>query len=347
MHLASGRTYCSPYNWPKSTESKNLNDNSTSSSAYQGNPQTKAKLFLDWYNLLRQYTTRKIGNPDDRMTAMAGIAQKMAVYLESKYIWGIWEADIIRGLLWRNGSGLGEALNSVPLQRANRRAPSWSWACVDGSIHVENYERTTKKYTDLGNLRAEVLETGAAEPIQWDPIRAMNDNIKSDRSHKLPVKGELKRVQRSDEDFMQYQIKRRWLGTFWLPRRQKCLSVAALLEPIGQQETDLGQRKIVGIALFDSAADKTSQYDELCCLRLTVNLALLLISAPQSSRGESPSQASGGTAVSAHKKATTFPMGNRFEGSDKPKRKYARIGIALVEDEEWLNKGESEVVAII
>ena len=280
MEISSGTSYYSPYRWPNSSDSlpEKASSDKSSSRTVQKTPQVKEKLLRDWYNLLRQYITRKIGDSNDRMTAMAGITQSMATYLDSRYLFGIWKTDIIRGLLWRNSSGLGEALNAVPLRRAIRRAPTWSWTCVDGSIHVEQYERVTRKYRDPQNLRAEILGSRIVGTGVWDPIRASNEVLESNHLNKLFIKGTLKRARRSHQDFLTYSFKQRWEGTFWLPRRRKCFDVVTLLEaPLSVMEISTVQKNIVGIAVFDTSADKSSGHESFYCLRLTVSLGLLLV----------------------------------------------------------------------
>ncbi|KAI9667784.1 MAG: hypothetical protein M1821_000603 [Bathelium mastoideum] len=334
VRLSRGMAYCSPYKWPKSIESmaeKRFNGDGASLSAIQEKSQLKKKLMRDWYNLLRQYTTRNIGNSDDRMTAMAGIAQKMAVYLDSRYIFGIWETDIIRGLLWRNGSGMSQILRSIPLRRTHRRVPSWSWACVDGSIHVENYERCDEKYMDVSNLRAEFLHAELASDNPWDPIRGANESFGLEPVSILLIKGILKPIQSSEAEFLQYSFKQPWLYTFWLPRRQKCSDVVTLLESAAPKEIKVAPRKVVGIAVFDIVADKTNQRDVLYCLRLTVTLGLLLVAVSRTSRGDIPHQASRDIAAAAPEDTIGSCSNKQCQEPQNAEVRYSRVGVVLVD----------------
>ncbi|KAI9708521.1 MAG: hypothetical protein M1820_003983 [Bogoriella megaspora] len=330
MQKSSGLSYCSPYKWPMSTDTLpgKTQDYHSSLLTHRESPQLRKRLLLDWYNLLRQYTTRKLGNSEDKMAAMAGIAQKMAVCLESRYIFGIWEIDAIRGLLWRNGSGLGNVLRSVPLQRTNRSAPSWSWACMDGSIHVENYGHADKKYADPANHRAEIVRMRSVGST-WDPIRSRDKNDEKDQASTLIVRGVLKPAQRSDEDFLQYPIKKRWLGTFWLPNRRKCLSVVTLLESM-QEDANIRPNEVIGIAVFDTAADKANGYDKLYCLRITASLGLLLIPNRLAAQPDTSALAAGSP--------------GSFQNTQ---RQYSRVGVVLVEDEKWFDSGDYELVSIL
>ncbi|KAF2230405.1 hypothetical protein EV356DRAFT_554243, partial [Viridothelium virens] len=276
MWRATGRSPCSPYTWPKDNMLKNVINNSASFSSFEEYSQVKAKLLNDWYVLLERYTARKISDSNDRMTAMAGIAQKLAIYLHSRYWFGIWETDMIRGLLWRNGGGFSSRLNPIPLQRTNRYAPSWSWGCVDGSIHVE-YTRIGNKYTDPRNLHAEILDIRCMSTSQWDPIRAMDEKIESNQMNAIFIRGILKPVLLSDQDFLQYRLRDPWRNRFMLRGLTSCPDTTALLEAIYPKTASSPQETtIVGIAVFDTASDKTNRRGSVCYLRLTTSLGLVL-----------------------------------------------------------------------
>lgn len=68
----------------------------------------------------------------DKLIAVAGIAEQMdslfASTLSYDYHCGIFNADVVRSILWHSG----QAPN--PLQKPAKRAPTWSWASVDGRL---------------------------------------------------------------------------------------------------------------------------------------------------------------------------------------------------------------------
>ncbi|KAG9229381.1 hypothetical protein BJ875DRAFT_200309 [Amylocarpus encephaloides] len=70
---------------------------------------------------------------NDKLVAIAGIAKTFESAFEGTYLAGIWSSNIVRGLLWwvnkdRNLVGKS-SIRALPY-----RAPSWSWASVDGPI---------------------------------------------------------------------------------------------------------------------------------------------------------------------------------------------------------------------
>ncbi|OCL11597.1 HET-domain-containing protein, partial [Glonium stellatum] len=88
-----------------------------------------------WYPILQKYTRRQRTNPYDKLTAIAGIAQRAHQLIGGRYLFGVWETDIIRGLLWRSGWFLGDPHPHPPLNIVDAfTAPSWSWASTEGPI---------------------------------------------------------------------------------------------------------------------------------------------------------------------------------------------------------------------
>lgn len=83
-----------------------------------------------WYTCLDEFSSRKLSYQSDKLPAVAGLAKSMrnrAPQLGIYYA-GIWKADFVRGLLWR-----ARKLGCLS-QPSSYRAPSWSWAALDGEI---------------------------------------------------------------------------------------------------------------------------------------------------------------------------------------------------------------------
>ncbi|KAE9581179.1 hypothetical protein CGMCC3_g2731 [Colletotrichum fructicola] len=83
--------------------------------------------YENWYRMLQNYTERNITKDADRLPALSGIARAFSSKKPSPYLAGIWLDDITSGLLW---------YVNVPESARypdTYRAPSWSWAAVEGS----------------------------------------------------------------------------------------------------------------------------------------------------------------------------------------------------------------------
>jgi len=80
-----------------------------------------------WYRLVKEYSERDLTMSTDKLVALSGIAEKTQMRTGRSYVAGIWKETIHHDLLWR----VGGRLTPRP---SGYRAPSWSWAAVDGLI---------------------------------------------------------------------------------------------------------------------------------------------------------------------------------------------------------------------
>jgi len=76
------------------------------------------------------YTQRLITNPNDKLPALSAMAKLMEERSGEEYIAGLWKSHLAIGLLWRR------AKDFVTRPTEDFRAPSWSWASVDGAVHM-------------------------------------------------------------------------------------------------------------------------------------------------------------------------------------------------------------------
>ncbi|CAF3471479.1 unnamed protein product [Fusarium graminearum] len=86
-----------------------------------------SELLRSWYQLLATYGGRKLTKPSDKLPAVSGLASIMAERLNDEYVAGHWRSLLITELPWQPGD-----CKRVP----EYRAPSWSWASVDGGIGI-------------------------------------------------------------------------------------------------------------------------------------------------------------------------------------------------------------------
>lgn len=97
-----------------------------------------------WYDIVTDYSSRKLSYSQDTFPAIAGLAQAFRGLHDSSqitYISGLWKEDLTIGLLW-GAMKIPEPLRKVSgfnkcqeLSRpAELRAPSWSWASVVGRV---------------------------------------------------------------------------------------------------------------------------------------------------------------------------------------------------------------------
>jgi hypothetical protein len=83
-----------------------------------------------WTSIVVDYTQRALGVQTDKLIALAAIVQDISIRVNesTRYLAGIWQHQLPNNLMWRV---CGE---NTGLRPSSYRAPSWSWASVDGRI---------------------------------------------------------------------------------------------------------------------------------------------------------------------------------------------------------------------
>jgi hypothetical protein len=105
--------------------------------------------------------------------------------LEGKYMYGLWEMDLPIGLIWRAPDASPQESSSVT--RDSNRAPSWSWASIDGEIDMPDIWREVK---DIKAAGFAVISHGNVSGA-FDPIREKRE---VPTAFALVVQGFLRRV---------------------------------------------------------------------------------------------------------------------------------------------------------
>lgn len=73
----------------------------------------------EWRDIVSSFSGRDITYESDRLPAISAIARKFSP-VGGRYFAGIWEKDLLRGLLWSHR-------DSKTTKRRDESAPSWSW----------------------------------------------------------------------------------------------------------------------------------------------------------------------------------------------------------------------------
>ena len=102
----------------------------------------------DWRTLVQDYAGRHLTQPTDKLTALSGLAQTIAEAnrkadgTSDKYWAGLWSAEFLHDLTWRVKHPRATRVCS-----SNYRAPTWSWASIDGPVEYKCSEMvSTWKY---------------------------------------------------------------------------------------------------------------------------------------------------------------------------------------------------------
>ncbi|KFY28132.1 hypothetical protein V491_00621 [Pseudogymnoascus sp. VKM F-3775] len=133
--------------------------------------QRYRELCSTWYNILEQYSKRNLTIASDKFPALSGVAAQFAQLTGDTYIAGLWERDLVVGLLWR----CEDPENSRRPQEF--RAPTWSWAALDAKISLGYSERSVG-----GTLHD-------AEIVDWDVEEAGKDRFGRVKSAHITLNG--------------------------------------------------------------------------------------------------------------------------------------------------------------
>jgi hypothetical protein len=121
-------------------------------------------VYSSWRILVGEYTTRRLTAPRDKLRAIGGLAEQYARITNDVYCSGLWKSQLPTELLWRRNS-LTEA--GRPRERpTGYRAPSWSWASIDGEIAM--------KGSQIEAVEFEVLSCTVVPLHAWAPYGEVN-----------------------------------------------------------------------------------------------------------------------------------------------------------------------------
>ncbi|KAK1977910.1 tol protein [Colletotrichum cereale] len=82
---------------------------------------TPETCFETWRMIIMAYAKTNLSFATDTLYALAGLAERIKQLSGSRYLHGLWEADLAKCLVW---------WDETHERRDGFEAPSWSWACV-------------------------------------------------------------------------------------------------------------------------------------------------------------------------------------------------------------------------
>jgi len=93
-------------------------------------------IYEQWrVNLVPSYTQLKLTKEEDRLPALSAVVKGLEDVLKDTYLGGLWRSDLELGLTWVSGKFAANPTNPGCLT-AKYRAPSWSWASIEGPVDV-------------------------------------------------------------------------------------------------------------------------------------------------------------------------------------------------------------------
>ncbi len=94
--------------------------------------------FALWRDVVHNYSRLILTNPEDKLIAVSGIVKHIQEIVDDQYLAGLWRKDFAYWLLW-------QADNTTTSRPSGPyRAPSWSWASIDGKCGMHNAKASEK-----------------------------------------------------------------------------------------------------------------------------------------------------------------------------------------------------------
>ena len=97
-------------------------------------PDVPHSTLQHWLNIVTNYSLRKSSLPSDKLPALSALAIFYAPIFGPGYFAGIWSRYAVQQLCWRNPDS-----RFFFTRPPKYRAPSWSWAALDGPIYFPSF----------------------------------------------------------------------------------------------------------------------------------------------------------------------------------------------------------------
>ncbi|OAP60541.1 hypothetical protein AYL99_05543 [Fonsecaea erecta] len=112
-----------------------------------------------WLSLIEEYTSRDLTRDQDKLPALSGIASTVGGLTKDDYLAGLWRNDLLQNLSWsvetfepthqcddpEHDAAMPPATKSEVKYPSKYRAPSWSWASLDGKVTFQPLDHKNLK----------------------------------------------------------------------------------------------------------------------------------------------------------------------------------------------------------
>ncbi|CAJ2501742.1 Uu.00g045950.m01.CDS01 [Anthostomella pinea] len=115
---------------------------------------SSSSLGISGSGLLREYSSRSLSDPTDKLAALQGLAQALGQASQQEYFAGVWTKSLAMSLFWHSPEG-----NLV--RPAVQRAPTWSWAAWDGLI--EGYGTNPDFFDETIDLKQDEIQKSSGD----------------------------------------------------------------------------------------------------------------------------------------------------------------------------------------
>jgi hypothetical protein len=119
-----------------------------------------------WYRVVQEYTSRNISFATDKLPALSGVVSALQKRTGDVCYAGIWKSWFVHSLVWRvqvPGEDIYVFAEKRPGRVEKWRAPSWSFAAIEGVVLYDILERAMEGETVASVEECRVVPSGRNE----------------------------------------------------------------------------------------------------------------------------------------------------------------------------------------
>jgi len=137
--------------------------------------ENSSLLYESWSDVISVYAKGSLSHDKDKLVAISGLASKFQSFFQGgEYVVGMWKQNLLSQLLWETRFG---GINGVAFSQRPKvyRAPSWSWASIDGEIIPGRPGSCEKKhcytFTEVLDIRVIAVDNNPMGQIKSADLR--------------------------------------------------------------------------------------------------------------------------------------------------------------------------------
>lgn len=115
-------------------------------------------IFNLWNGLVREYTQCALTKRSDKLIAISGLANLVHETTGDQYVAGLWKSRLAESLDWR----VYEPTAKID---SEYRAPSWSWASIDGPVSPLGISAVAKMHISISEVHIENSGSNSTGPV--------------------------------------------------------------------------------------------------------------------------------------------------------------------------------------
>ena len=146
-----------------------------------------------WKSMLEDYSRTSVSVSGDRLVAIAGVVERLHAAFQTDYVAGLWRDRLLQHLQWYTEPTHPPQLPAPSPRPKPDRAPTWSWASIDGGIAFEEEWQPQTPLAEVAHCEAvpklPELPFGEVKPggililraptlkciLRWNPQKARAD----------------------------------------------------------------------------------------------------------------------------------------------------------------------------